>query len=92
MSRKTALAERLQRIMTEKGLSQSGLARGLWGTTKDERGYTVARNRQVVGKYLRGAGIYVEAVDHDNKHIELSLDAPNEVVRKLVLLASPYAV
>jgi transcriptional regulator with XRE-family HTH domain len=54
MSRKTGFGERLQRIMTEKGLTQSDLARKLWGTMTDERGYTVAKNRQNLGKYLAG--------------------------------------
>jgi transcriptional regulator with XRE-family HTH domain len=52
--RKTAFAERLERIMMERNLSRSDVARLIWGTMTDERGYTVARNRQVLGKYLSG--------------------------------------
>lgn len=52
---KTEFAERLQRLMSERRISQSDLARMIWNTTKDERGYEVARNRQVIGKYLSGA-------------------------------------
>lgn len=51
---KTPFAERLQRLMIERGLSQSDLARLIWGTMNDERGYEVAKNRQVLGKYLAG--------------------------------------
>lgn len=51
---KSPFAERLQRLMLEKGLSQSDLAREVWGTMTDERGYTVARNRQMLTKYLTG--------------------------------------
>lgn len=51
---KTEFAERLQRIMSERRISQSDLARLIWGTMKDERGYTVAKNRQILGKYISG--------------------------------------
>jgi transcriptional regulator with XRE-family HTH domain len=54
MPRKTSFGERLQRVMTQKDLSQSEVARRVWGAMTDERGYTVARNRQVLGKYLAG--------------------------------------
>jgi transcriptional regulator with XRE-family HTH domain len=51
---KTEFAERLTRIMSERHISQSDLARMMWGTMMDERGYEVARNRQVLGKYIAG--------------------------------------
>jgi len=35
-------------------MSQSDLARKIWGTTKDNRGYIVARNRDRVSAYERG--------------------------------------
>lgn len=46
--------DRLQRIMTEKRMTASDVARGVWGTMTDERGYTVPRNRQAIGRYIRG--------------------------------------
>jgi transcriptional regulator with XRE-family HTH domain len=35
-------------------MSPSDLAKLVWGTTKDRRGYTVARNRDRIGHYLAG--------------------------------------
>jgi len=50
-------AARLRDIMNKKGLSASDLARSIWGDVTNDRGYTVARNRDRVGKYLRGHSI-----------------------------------
>ena len=50
--RKTAFGERLQRIMTERDLSQSDIARLIWGEINMPDGG--AKNRQVVSKYLAG--------------------------------------
>jgi transcriptional regulator with XRE-family HTH domain len=44
----------LRTKMAERRLNASGLARQIWGTTKDSRGYDVARNRDRVGHYLAG--------------------------------------
>jgi transcriptional regulator with XRE-family HTH domain len=49
-----AFPDRLQRFMDEKRMSRADLARHIWGTMEDERGYTVARNRQTISKYLAG--------------------------------------
>jgi transcriptional regulator with XRE-family HTH domain len=49
-----AFARRLFELMAERGLSQSDLARKIWGETKDTKGYPVARNRDRIGNYLRG--------------------------------------
>jgi transcriptional regulator with XRE-family HTH domain len=70
---KTGFSERLQRIMTEKNLTQSDVARLVWGTMKDELGYTVARNRQVVGKYLAGT---VEPSMKTKRKMAKALDVP----------------
>lgn len=43
--------------MVQRGLSQSDLAREVWGTTTDTRGYTVAKNRDRIGAYLRGESL-----------------------------------
>lgn len=50
-------ADNLARLMQAKGMKQSDLAREVWGTTKDKRGYEVARNRDRISAYLAGAGI-----------------------------------
>lgn len=50
--------------MLEKGLSASDLARMIWGTTTDYRGYKVARNRDRIGNYLAG----VSYPNHENLH------------------------
>lgn len=52
MPKKTTFSERLQRIMTERDLSQSDVARMIWGDMEAADGG--ARNRQVVSKYLSG--------------------------------------
>lgn len=46
--------DRLARYMAEKDMTAADLAREVWGTMTDERGYTVPRNRQSIGKYMRG--------------------------------------
>jgi hypothetical protein len=40
--------------MLRKDISASDLAREVWGTTRDKRGYEVARNRDRIGHYLNG--------------------------------------
>jgi hypothetical protein len=46
--------------MTANQMSASDLARAIWGTVKDYRGYDVARNRDRIGHYLAGIS-YPEA-------------------------------
>lgn len=46
-------ARNLRRLRESKGWSQSDLARKVWGTTVDQRGYTVARNRDLISSYER---------------------------------------
>lgn len=50
-------ARRLHDALTAKGMSQSDLAREIWGSTQDTRGYTVAKNRDRIGSYLRGESV-----------------------------------
>lgn len=50
-------ARRLHELMSQRGMSQSDLAREVWGTTTDTRGYTVAKNRDRIGAYLRGESL-----------------------------------
>ena len=47
-------AKRLHRAMLKKQLSQSDLARQIWGTVTDNRGYEVAKNRDRISVWLRG--------------------------------------
>lgn len=47
-------ARRLHKLMLDRGMSQSDLARKVWGKTTDGRGYDVAKNRDRISVYLRG--------------------------------------
>ena len=44
----------LRAAMLKHGLNASEVARRVWGSTKDTRGYDVARNRDRIGHYLAG--------------------------------------
>jgi len=46
--------QRLYQLRRAAGLSQSGLARKVWGELEDARGYMVARNRDRVSAYEAG--------------------------------------
>jgi transcriptional regulator with XRE-family HTH domain len=48
-------ADTLRALMLKQRISASDLARSVWGTTTDKRGYEVARNRDRIGHYLSGA-------------------------------------
>lgn len=50
-------ARRLHDALLEKGMSQSDLARAVWGTTEDPRGFEVAKNRDRVSQYLKGRSL-----------------------------------
>jgi transcriptional regulator with XRE-family HTH domain len=41
--------------MAGRGFNRSDLARLIWGTVPDTRGYDVAKNRDRIGAYLRGS-------------------------------------
>lgn len=60
---------RLYEAMTAKGMSQSDLARKVWGVKKDPRGYDVAKNRDRVSHYLKGASV------PDSKNLKAIADA-----------------
>lgn len=51
------LARRLAHLMADQGLSQADLARKIWGSQTDPRGYEVARNRDRISTYLRGVSM-----------------------------------
>jgi len=51
-----AFAKKLREAMAEKQMSASDLARAIWGTSPDPRGYPVAKNRDRIGTYLAGTG------------------------------------
>ncbi len=50
----TQFARNLRRARKDRNWSQSDLARNVWGEMVDKRGYTVARNRDLVSSYERG--------------------------------------
>jgi transcriptional regulator with XRE-family HTH domain len=50
-------AQRLYQALAAKQMSQSDLAKAVWGKQKDARGYSVARNRDRVSVYLSGRGV-----------------------------------
>jgi len=49
-------ARTLRAAMADKGMNASDLARAIWGTVDDPRGYPVAKNRDRIGAYLAGTG------------------------------------
>lgn len=49
-----ALSRTITELMARQGISQSDLARAIWGTTVDPRGRDVARNRDRISNYVRG--------------------------------------
>lgn len=53
-SRETAFARRLQALMAERNLSNSELARRVWGEITNSRGYKEAKGRDRIGKYIKG--------------------------------------
>lgn len=48
-------ARKLHEAMVKKGMSQSDLAAAVWGRTTDARGYEVAKNRDRISVWLKGA-------------------------------------
>jgi transcriptional regulator with XRE-family HTH domain len=50
-------ARKLHQLMIERGMSQSDLARKAFGVKTDARGYDVARKRDRISVYLKGASI-----------------------------------
>jgi transcriptional regulator with XRE-family HTH domain len=43
--------------MVDRGMSQSDLARAVWGKDVDSRGYDVAKNRDRISTYLKGNAV-----------------------------------
>jgi transcriptional regulator with XRE-family HTH domain len=50
-AKRGSFASNLRRLRLALNLSQSDLARKIWGDTTDSRGYTVARNRDRISYY-----------------------------------------
>lgn len=65
--------DRLQRAMLRRDLTSSDLARLMWGTGVDEKGYTVARNRQIIARYLEG-NVYPRS--KNRRRLSRALDIP----------------
>lgn len=53
----STFADNLRRARVDRGLSQSELAREIWGATVDTRGYTVARNRDRISVWEQGKAV-----------------------------------
>lgn len=47
-------SRRLHQAMVNKGLSQSDLARAVWGEHRTSSGYLAAKNRDRISQYLKG--------------------------------------
>jgi hypothetical protein len=54
LARYPLFAQTLDRAMKKTGQSPSDVARKVWGTVKNKRGYDVARNRDRMSHYLAG--------------------------------------
>lgn len=54
MSKYGFFAKTLKASIKAAGINNSELARRVWGSTTDSRGYPVARNRQRISEYLKG--------------------------------------
>lgn len=75
-------AKRLRDLREAKGLSKSDLAKAVWGTTTDTRGYTVARNRDRISVYEDGAQV---PTPENLKAIAAALDVnPSELAPDIV--------
>ena len=70
-------ARKLHDLRTSKGMSQSDLARAVWGETTDTKGNRVAKNRDRISQYEMGKSIpephnlvaLAEALDVDAKEL-----------------------
>lgn len=75
-----AFAEALHEAMNRKRMNASALARAIWGTVKDYRGYDVAKNRDRITFYLQGKS---SPRDDTLKEIARVLDVPLEHLESL---------
>lgn len=50
----TPFKTRLYQLRTEKGMSMSDLARAIWGTVTDGRGYSVPKNKDRISRWEKG--------------------------------------
>ncbi|GKY89262.1 helix-turn-helix domain-containing protein [Sinisalibacter aestuarii] len=77
--------ECLYQARRAKGWSQSELARQMWGSVEDSRGYTVAKNRDRISAYERGrATPERETLDLLVKVFDVTIEelAPDLVLRR----------
>ena len=79
-------ASALRTAMLEQKLSASEVARRVWGTTTDTRGYTVASNRDRIGHYLAGTS-YPEPENLAKLARALNLPVEDLAVDKPVFVA-----
>lgn len=84
--------------MTKGGLSSSEVARRMWGTTPDKRGYETARNRDSLKHYLAGTRCpdpenLVRLADAVGVPVEeLAVDLPIPTVKNPFLSGDPPTV
>ena len=85
---------RLYALRRDKGWSQSELARRVWGTTTDKRGYEVAKNRDRISSYEGGKAVPERAnLDALAEALGVGLDqlAPDLVLSSPRTLTTPSA-
>ena len=70
-------ARRLKSVLDEKNMSQADLARKIWGSTTDSRGFDVARNRDRISVYLAGKSM------PDSKNLRAIAEALNMKAEEL---------
>jgi transcriptional regulator with XRE-family HTH domain len=76
-------AQALRKAMEDQALSPTEVARRVWGTIKDKRGYDVAKNRDRIGKYLEGTSYPLAA------NLQRLADAVNVPVESLTIEKRP---
>jgi transcriptional regulator with XRE-family HTH domain len=72
-----SFSETLKQARLDRGLSQADLAREIWGTTVDSRGYTVAKKRDRISSCEAG-----KAVPEDH-HLQQLADALGMTIEEL---------
>lgn len=85
-SRHQAFAEKLDAAMNEKHLKPAALAKKVWGTVKDSRGYDVGRNRDRIGHYLNGTSY------PNPENLKRIAEALDTTVEELAVEQPPRAV
>lgn len=75
MTRDRAFPSRLRAIMDARDLNQSDIARMVFGTTTNEKGNVVARNRSQVSRWMQGSTL---PDDRSLRKLAEALEIPRE--------------